>query len=134
MSKKIATKTAVIKWMLVAQSCPTLCDRLFVMLMHHRPPSPSVHGILQARILEWVAILLSRASFWPRDWIRVFHIACRFFSVWATREAHNSHKFWWFDCGFNGTTRWSSFVKQVSDWIWLIHSSAAVQWSKRWKL
>ena len=42
---------------LVAQSCPTLCD-----FMDYSPPGSSVHGILQARILEWVAIPFSRGS------------------------------------------------------------------------
>ena len=46
----------------VAQSCPTLCDP-----MNCRPPGSSVHGILQARILEWVAISFSRGSSQPRD-------------------------------------------------------------------
>ena len=40
-----------LKKVLVAKSCPTLCD-----LMDYSPQGPSVHGILQARILEWVAI------------------------------------------------------------------------------
>ena len=44
-----------------AQSCPTLCDP-----MNCSPPGSSVHGILQARILEWVAISSSTASSWPR--------------------------------------------------------------------
>ena len=50
-------------------------------------PVSSVHGILQARILEWVAILSSRVSSWPRDGTQVFFIAGRFFTIWATREA-----------------------------------------------
>ena len=41
------------------------------------PPGSSVHGILQARILEWVAILFSRGSFWPRNWALVSYIADR---------------------------------------------------------
>ena len=45
------------------------------------------HGILQARILEWVAFLFSRGSSQPRDWTQVSHIAGRFFTTWATREA-----------------------------------------------
>ena len=49
-----------------AQLCPTLCDP-----MDYNPPGPSVHGISQARILEWVAISSSRGSSWPRDWTRV---------------------------------------------------------------
>ena len=56
--------------------------------MDYGMPGSSVHGILQARILEWVAIPFSRGSSWPWDWTRVFCIAGRFFMVWATREAH----------------------------------------------
>ena len=48
-------------------------------------PGSSVHEILQARILEWIAIPFSRGSSWLRDQTRV--IAGRFFPVWATREA-----------------------------------------------
>ena len=48
----------------------------------------SVRGILQARILEWVAIPFSRGSSWLRDQIWVSCIAGRFFTLWATREAH----------------------------------------------
>ena len=47
-------------------------------------PGFSVHGIFQARILEWVAISFSRRSSRPRDWTRVFHIAGRRFITWAT--------------------------------------------------
>ena len=46
---------------LVAQSCSTLCNP-----MDYKPPGSSVHGILQARILEWVAISFSRGSSQPR--------------------------------------------------------------------
>ena len=68
--------------MLVTQSCPTLCDPMDCNL-----PGSSVHGILQARILEWIAICSSRGSSWLRDWTQVSCIAGRFFTVWATREA-----------------------------------------------
>ena len=51
---------------LVAQLCPTLCDP-----MDCRPPAFSVHGILLARILEWVAIPFFRESSQPRDRIQV---------------------------------------------------------------
>ena len=44
----------------------------------------SIHGILQARILEWVAISFSRRSSWPRDWTWVSHIVGRCFTIWAT--------------------------------------------------
>ena len=53
------------------QSCPTLCDP-----MDCSPPSSSVHGILQARILEWVAMPSSRGSSQPRDQTRVSYISC----------------------------------------------------------
>ena len=51
---------------LVAQSCPTLCDPMDCSL-----PGSSVHGILQARILKWVAMPSSRASSRPRYWSQV---------------------------------------------------------------
>ena len=66
----------------VAQSYPTLCDR-----KDWNPPGSSVHGILQARILEWVVIPFSRGSSWPKDLTQVSHIVGRFFSIWATKEA-----------------------------------------------
>ena len=61
----------------VAQSCLTPCH----------PIDYTVHGILQARILEWLAVPFSRESFQPRDQIQVSHIAGRFFISWATRGA-----------------------------------------------
>ena len=51
------------------------------------PMDYTVHGNLQARILEWVAILFSRGSSQPRDWTQVSHIAGGFFTSWA--EAQN---------------------------------------------
>ena len=66
----------------VAQLCLTLCD-----LMDYNPPGSSIQGILQARILEWVAIPFSKGSSQPRDRTWVSCIAGRFFTVWATREA-----------------------------------------------
>ena len=61
----------------VAQSCLTLSD----------PMNYTVHGILQARILEWVAFLFSRASSQPRDQTWVSLIASGFFTSWAIKEA-----------------------------------------------
>ena len=61
----------------VAQSCLPLCD----------PMDYIVHGILQVRILEWVAFPFSRESSQPRDWTQVSHIAGGFFTTWAKREA-----------------------------------------------
>ena len=59
-----------------AQSCPTLCY----------PMDCIVHGILQARILEWVPVPSSRGSSQPRDRTWVSCIAGRFFTIWATRK------------------------------------------------
>ena len=51
------------------------------------PPGSSIHGILQARILEWVAVSFSRGSSQPWDQIQVSCVAGRFFNLWAAREA-----------------------------------------------
>ena len=50
------------------------------------PLGSSIHGIVQGRILEWVAISLSSGSSQPRNWTWVSCIACKFFTSWATRE------------------------------------------------
>ena len=68
---------------LVAQLCPTLRDA-----MDRSLPGPSVPGLLQARILEWVDISFSSVSSWPRDRTEVSYIAGEFFIIWATREIH----------------------------------------------
>ena len=60
---------------LVTQSCLTLS-----------PPGSSVHGVFQARVLEWVAVPFSRGSSRPRDWTWVSCIAGKFFTIWAIRE------------------------------------------------
>ena len=67
---------------LVAQLCPPLWDP-----MDCSAPHSSVHGILQARILKWVAISFSWGYFPSRDQTQVSRIADRFFTIWATREA-----------------------------------------------
>ena len=61
---------------LVAQSCLALCDPLDYGL-----PGSSVHGLLQARILEWVAISFSRESLRLRDQNQVSCITSRFFTI-----------------------------------------------------
>ena len=66
---------------LVTQSCLTVCNP-----MGCSPTGSSVHGILQARILEWIAIPFSWVSSWPRDWTQVSHIAGRFLTIWATQQ------------------------------------------------
>ena len=65
---------------LAAQSCLTLCYPMDCSL-----PNSTVHGILQARILEWVAIPFSRESFQPRGQTCVSCITGRCFTIWATR-------------------------------------------------
>ena len=47
----------------------------------------TVHGILQARILEWAAFPFSKGSPQPKDQTQVSHIAGGFFTIWATSEA-----------------------------------------------
>ena len=66
---------------LLAQSCPALCDS-----MNCSPPGSSVHGILQARKLAWVAISFSRGSLRPRNLTQVSCIAGRFFTNWDTKK------------------------------------------------
>ena len=66
----------------VPESCLALCDPMVCSL-----PGSSVHGILQARILKWVAISFSRESSWPRDWIQVSCITGGFYTIWPTWEA-----------------------------------------------
>ena len=56
-------------------------------IKHCRLSASSVHGILQARIMEWVAFLFSRGSC-PRDQTWVSHIAGKFFTIWGTSETH----------------------------------------------
>ena len=70
---------------LVAQMGPTLWNP-----MDCNPPASSVRGILQARILEWVAIPFSRASSQPKDWTQFSCIAGRFFTIRATAAAAKS--------------------------------------------
>ena len=73
--------------------CVCACSQSFSTLCGYnksRPPDSSVHGISQARILEWVVIFYSRGSFWPRDWILVSWVFCigrRFFTTSPTWEA-----------------------------------------------
>ena len=60
-------------------------------LWPHGQPGSSVHGVLQARILEWIAMPSSRGSSWPRDGTCISCVFCiegGFFTHWATREAH----------------------------------------------
>ena len=71
--KKSVTEKVKMK---VMQLCPTLCN----------PVDYTIHGDLQARLLEWVAVPFSGGSSQPRDQIQVFHIAGGFFTSFAIRE------------------------------------------------
>ena len=74
---------------LVAQLCQTICDPL-----DYSPPGSSVHGIFQARILEWVAISYSRESSWPRYWTYGSYDSCiagKLFTCWATGKLKEVH-------------------------------------------
>ena len=56
-------------------------------------PGSSVHGISQARILEWIVISSFRGSSWPRDWTGVSYVSCigrRVLYHWVTRDALNA--------------------------------------------
>ena len=104
----------------VAQLCPTLCDPMDCSLS-----GSSVHGIFQARILEWVAISFSRRSSQLRDWTRVSCIVGRHCTVWAT-------------------IKWGGFFQFVvinisvrrSHWKWGLKTKEkpAVWWSREWTL
>ena len=75
MYKHMQYNMVVIVKVKVAQLCPTLCD----------PMDSIVHGILQARTLEWIAFPFFRGSSQLRDRTQVSYIAGRFFTSWATR-------------------------------------------------
>ena len=87
----------------VVQSWSTLCN----------PMDYTVHGFLQARILEWAAVPFSRGSFESRDWTQVFHISSGFFTSWDIRESQ--------DTGVGGLSllQWI-FLTQESNWS-LLH-------------
>ena len=85
-NRKVVTRVCM--WV-SAHLCPTLCD-----IIDSSLPGSSVHGIFEARILEWVAIPFSRGSFWPRGQTQVSCIAGRFFTVWATKEVQFSSMLW----------------------------------------
>ena len=78
------------------------------------PLDYTVCGILQARLLEWVAFPFSRGSSQPRDWIQVSHIAGGFFTSWTTREAQKDW-YWW----IRESLKWGNYSLGCID-IWII--------------
>ena len=95
---------------LVPQSCPTLCY----------PMDYTVHGILQARIMEWVAYPLSRGSSWPRNLTRVSCIAGGFFTNWAILSR-------WAQCNHKGLYKWKmEAAESASEWSSLRKTQPAI--------
>ena len=116
--------------MLVAQSCPILCN-----LIDYSPAGSSVHGISPARILEWVAISLSRGSSQPRGRTRVSCTAGRFFTDGVTREAlawlGGPYIQWW--ASLQGTeektqSRGEAVCRQRQRLEWCVHDTRTA-WS-----
>ena len=81
-----------------------LCDPMDCSL-----PGSSIHGIFQARILEWVDISFSRRSSPPRDWTRVSNIVGRCFTIWATREVSKGDL-----CFYNCFSPWTQLLSHCS--------------------
>ena len=77
-----------VKWSEVAQSCPTLCDPMDCSLS-----GSSIHGIFQARMLEWISISFSRGPFHPRNRTQVSRIAGRRFTIWTARKPQSNFFF-----------------------------------------
>ena len=77
-----SSKVIAIKWKVKSLSCV----RSFATPMNCSLPGFSIHGIFQARVLEWLATSFSRGSSRPRDWTQASHIVGRHFTIWSTRE------------------------------------------------
>ena len=88
------------------QSCPTLWHP-----MDYSLPRSSIHGIFQARVLEWVAISFSRESSWPRDWTRVSRVVGKCFTIWATGEVKKAGK--------GDDRRWDGWMAWLTQWTWI---------------
>ena len=79
----LAAHMCILKKVSVPQLCPTLCNPMDCSL-----PGSSVHGILQAGILEWIAMPSSRESSQPKDWTWVSCIAGRLFTILSHQGRH----------------------------------------------
>ena len=95
------------------------------LLLHGLQPARlfQVHGILQARILEWVAIPFSRGSSWPRDWTQVSHIADRVSTIWSTRKKESESSqlcqpLWYpIVCSLPGSSIHGLFQARILEWV-----------------
>ena len=94
------------KKVLVVQSCLILCDP-----MDCSPPGSSVYGILQARILEWIAIPFSRGSSQPRN---------QTFTIWATRDQTASVQILTLPLGLLGKLLILPYLNFLSFRTWLV--------------
>ena len=104
------------------QSCPTLWDA-----MDCSPPGSSVHGILQARILEWVAMLSSRGSFQHRDWTLVFCVSCIAAAAAAANSLQSCLTLWDpMDCSLPGFSIHGILQARTLEWV-------AISFSNAWK-
>ena len=122
---------------LVIQLCQTLCDP-----MDCSPPDSSVHGILQVRILEKVAIPFSRGSTWPRDETQVSCIAGRLFTIWAARKLHIYVCCCFcgqscptlcdaMDCSLPGSSIHEILQARILEWV-ALPSSRGSSWPRDW--
>ena len=98
--------------------CVLSCVQLFLIPWTLAWQAPLSMGILQARILEWVAMPSSRGSSHLRDRTQVSHIAGRFFTVWATRKTQSGGRAVssWFWIGDLLPVRWMCWPLQLNRW------------------
>ena len=124
--KKGSIRGACVYACSVSQLCQGLCDPLDCSL-----PGSFVHGILQARILEWVATPFSRGSSWPRDWTQVSCVSCTDRQVlyhWVTGEVYQRHlQLWKGKTGIRRTT-FPNLRHRGENFKRLTGTSLVVQW------
>ena len=101
------------------QLCPTLCDPMDCSLL-----GAYVHGIVQARILEWVAISFSMESYQPRGQTWVSFFSCRFFTIWATRK-----QFWERISKFSSTNS-KTYYSQSSQMVLIFFLVIVFAWNR----
>ena len=110
----------------IVKSCPTLCDPMGCSIL-----SSSIHGIFQARVLEWLVVFFSRGSSQPRDQTWVFCTADRCFTIWATRETLFMFKHPWNYLGLPWWLSWSRICLQCGrpefdPWV------RKIPWRRKW--
>ena len=108
------------------QLCPTLCDP-----MDHSPPGSSAHGILLARMLEWVAVPSSRGSSLPRDWTCISKVSCIGKQALYTRATWEALKE-----GYDFQKTWGEgqeIGNSKDSFLWLPLSPITMQYHSCWK-